>query len=95
MALEPCANDPDFKNQMRHKAENPESWGAAAWQNRNTNDNPAARVLRRLAGHFGLSDLTAGQCNLIVKRLLDDAKGAESAVNLESASADLTKRGIL
>ena len=92
MALVPCHNDPDFKNQMEHCKANPDSWARGAGLN---NDTPAARVMRRIGTHFGLSPLTTGQTNLIAQKLLADAKNDEGKVVVENARADLIARGIL
>lgn len=92
MALVPCHNDPDFKNQMEHCKANPDSWARGAWLN---NDTPAARIMRRMAAHFGLSPFATGQINLIAQKLLDAVKGDEAKVQVETARADLIERGIL
>lgn len=92
MALVPCHNDPDFKNQMEHCKANPDSWARGTVRN---NDTPVARVMRRMAAHFGLSPFASGQTNLIAQKLLDAVKGDEAKVQVENARADLIERGIL
>jgi hypothetical protein len=92
MALVPCHNDPDFKNQMEHCKANPDSWARGAQRN---NDTPVARVMRRLAAHYGLSPINSGQTNLIAQKLLADAKGDEAKVQVENARAELVERGLL
>ena len=92
MALEPCANDPNYKEQMEHCKANPDSWARGAGLNI---DTPAARVGRRITAHFGLSPLASGQINLVALKLLADAKNDEGKVQVENARADLIARGIL
>lgn len=92
MALVPCHNDPDFKNQMEHCKANPDSWARGTLLN---NDTPVARIMRRMAAHFGLSPINTGATNLIAQKLLDAVKGDEAKVQVENARADLIERGIL
>lgn len=94
MALIPHKADPNYEQQMEERKLHPERWGAAAWQNVNY-DTPLARVMRRLAAHYGLSSINAGTLNLAAEKLLTDAKGIEAKVDIESARATLIERGML
>lgn len=82
MALEPCANDSNFKDQMAHKKQYPESWGAADWQS----IAPAVyRVARRLAAHYGLSNFEMSRIGEVAKDCLKSAGNDPEKVDLDAA----------
>jgi hypothetical protein len=88
MALAPAQNDESALAEQ--KAGRYNSGGTAV-----NNDTPAARVMRRLAAHYGLSPINTGATNLIAQKLLAAVKGDEAKVQVETARADLIERGIL
>lgn len=92
MALEPHRADPAYKEQMQERERHPEQWGAAKGQGMPL-DTAVARTGRRLAAHFGFGEATHGHLATIARRLLDEAKGIEAKVVLESARAELEQRG--
>lgn len=92
MALEPHRADPAYTEQMKERERHPEQWGAAKGQGMPL-DSAAARVGRRLAAHYGFGDAKHGHLGTIAQRLLDEAKGVEAKVALESARAELEQRG--
>ena len=95
MALIPHKADPNYAELMKEHEKYPDRWGAGAFQSPFAGDLPVYRVARRLSYHYGLAPSVLRSLNTIAQQLLDEAKGDESKVNLESVRAVIRDAGMM